>query len=250
MRKYVEKSPKLEKWLRQMETIKIEISHLLGDVEAFRRLRQIVNSNPCIQKPHRFYRYIYDSYLSHVLMGLRRQVKSDRYSISLVGLLKGIANDPQELSRSYYRSLSHQPDAPDFREIELEGQAQLANLDITTSSQIGQIFPIEDDFVKHADASKTHVCPEMVRRDLRNLQTTVEACEDYADRRIAHRDKRNPQYVQTFEDLEMKLDLALEILQQMYEKYYRLFYAVSITVKPQDQSDWKDIFSVPWINTN
>lgn len=90
----------------------------------------------------------------------------------------------------------------------------------------------------------------MVRRDLHNLQATVVACEDYADRRIAHRDKRAPKYIQTFEDLEKNLDSALELLQQMYEKYYLLFYAASITVKPQDQSDWKDIFSVPWIKPN
>ncbi len=250
MRKKVKKSPKLEKWLRQMQTIEIEISRLLGDVEAFRRLRQIVNSNPCIQKPHTFYNYLYDSYLSHVLMGLRRQIKSDRDSVSLVGLLEDIANQPQELSRSYYRSLCHQPDPPDFHEIELEGQKQLADLGITTSSQLRQAIPIEDDFVRFSDASKTYVCPEMVRRDLHNLKTAVVACEDYADRRIAHRDKRTPQYIQTFEDLETNLDSALELLQQMYESYYLLFYAGSITVKPQDQSDWKDIFSVPWIKPN
>ena len=250
MRKKVNKSLQLEKWLRQMQTIEIEISRLLGDVEAFRRLRSIVASNPSIQQPHTFYRYLFDSYLSHVLMGLRRQVKPNKDSISLVGLLQEIANYPQELSRSYYRLLCHQPDAPDFHEIEPEGQKQLTDIGITTSSQIGQIFPIEDDFVKYANASKTHVCPEMVRRDLCDLLTTVAACEDYADKRIAHRDKRAPQYIQTFEDLEKNLDSALEFLQQIYEKYYHLFNAASITVKPQDQSDWKDIFSVPWIKPN
>ena len=105
MRKKVNKSPQLEKWLRQMQTIKIEISRLLGDVEAFRRLRSIVASNPSIQQPHTFYRYLYDSYLSHVLMGLRRQIKVDKDSISFAGLLTAIAKHPQELSRCYYNSL-------------------------------------------------------------------------------------------------------------------------------------------------
>ena len=243
-------SPLRDKWLSQMQTIKSEIASLLSDDDAFRRVKEIVASNPSIQKPHKFYRYLYDSYISHVLVGLRRQIKVDNNCISFAGLLTAISKHPEELSRSYYLSLNNQPVTPGSHHTELDGQKQLSYLGNTESSAIEQVILIEDDFVKYADASKTHICPDMVRRDLNNLRTTVAACEDFADKRIAHRDKREPRFIKTYADLDREIVSALEILQKMYEKYYHLFHAGSITVKPQYQGDWKAIFSEPWMKLN
>lgn len=216
-------SPKLAKWLCWMKDIENEISHLLGDVEAFRRVREIVNANPRIQKPHRFYRYLYDSYISHAIIGLRRQLKRDTDSISLVRLLEEIAKAPQELSFNYYCSL------------------------LTQSLAQTELAIIKNDFKRHADASGTHVCPQMVEDDLDRLRKTTIACEEYADKRIAHRDKGEPKLIKTYEDLEDELNNSLNVLQQTYEKYYVLFHAGSITVKPTYQGDWKAIFSEPWM---
>ena len=216
-------NPKLAKWLRWMKDIEYEISHLLGDVEAFRRVREIVKANPRIQKPHRFYRYLYDSYISHAIIGLRRQIKRGTDSISLVRLLEEIAKAPQELSFNYYCSL------------------------LTQSLAQTELAIIKNDFKRHADASGAHVCPQMIEDDLDKLRKTTIACEEYADKRIAHRDKREPKLVKTYEDLEVELNKSLEVLRQTYEKYYFLFHAKSITVKPNYQGDWKAIFSEPWM---
>ena len=223
MNQQFKKSPKLEKWLRWMKDIENEISHLLGDVEAFRRVREIVNANPRIQKPHRFYRYLFDSYISHAIIGLRRQIKSNTDSISIARLLEEIANAPQELSFNYYCSLLTRPLSPP------------------------ELAIIKHDFKQHADASGTHVCPRMVEDDLDELRKTTIACEEYADKRIAHRDKREPKLVKTYEDLEEELNRSLEVLRQTFEKYYLLFHAGSTTVKPTYQGDWKAIFSEPWM---
>ena len=217
-------SSKLEKWLRWMEVIEAQISHLLGDVEAFRRVRGIVNANPRIQKPHRFYRYLFDSYISHAVMGLRRQVKPQKDSISLAGLLEEIIKTPKELSFDYYRSI------------------------LTLSLTPPELGIIEDDFKRHADANGTHVCPQMVSNDLGNLRKETEACEDYAEKRIAHRDKREPKLVETYEKLEYQLDKGLELLDKTYVKYHLLFHAEGMrTAKPAYQGDWKAIFSEPWM---
>ncbi|MDE0505474.1 MAG: hypothetical protein OXI86_15460, partial [Candidatus Poribacteria bacterium] len=104
-----ERSPKLQKWLRWMEVVHSEISVLLRDTSKFWEVQDIISANPRIQKPSTFYCYLGRTYLSHALAGLRRQIKPNKESISLIGLLDDIAENPEQLSRSYYRSLCSHP---------------------------------------------------------------------------------------------------------------------------------------------
>ena len=240
--------PKLEKWLSWIEVIESEISHLLGDAEIFHRVQGIIGANPRIQKPHAFYRYLQFSYLSHVLMGLRRQIKRDKNSVSFVRLLDEIAAAPEKLSRSYYRSLCSYPNGPYLNQIEIEGRKGLEEVVIANASQLRPVIEM-NDFARYADSSGMHVCPRMVRDDLDKLNQATKACEEYADRRIAHRDTRQPKMIETFVELEAELNKSLKLLQDTYEKYYLLFHAASITVKPVYQGDWKAIFSEPWMAT-
>ena len=98
------------------------------------------------------------TYLSHALAGLRRQIKPQKDSISFVGLLDEIAKNPEELSRSYYRSLCANLEGPDM-------------------------IPMAD-FAPYADASGKYVCPKMVKNDLRVLRSAVEKHEKFADKRL------------------------------------------------------------------
>ena len=68
------KSQKLGKWLKWMQTIQDEIIPLLSDVKVFWEVQDIIRQNPHIQKPSYFYRYLERSYISHALVGLRRQI--------------------------------------------------------------------------------------------------------------------------------------------------------------------------------
>lgn len=213
-------SPKVEKWLRWMETIEKEIYGLVVDANMFWEVQDIIRENPRIQKPSAFYRYLGRTYLSHALAGLRRQIKPQKDSISLVGLLEDIAKNPEELSRNYYRSLGANPDGPNVSQIEM------------------------DDFAPYADASGEHVCPKMVKDDLDTLKSAVEKHEEFADKRIAHWDKVEPEVVPKFGEL----DDCIKLLDKMYVKYHLLFYAESIdTLMPTYQYEWKKIFLEPWL---
>ena len=224
------KSQKLEKWLEWMKTIHNEIGPLLSDVKVFWEVQDIIRQNPHIQKPSYFYRYLERSYISHALAGLRRQIKHQKNSISFVGLLKDIAENPDELSFSYYLSI---------RESEVDFQR---------FHQSGIPFSyrevIEEEFKRYANASNDHVCPKMVEGDLKKLKQTAKICEDFADKRIAHWDKRGPKSVPTFAEL----DDCLKLLDKTYVKYYHLFYAESTeTLDAEFQNDWKVIFREPWL---
>ncbi len=239
-----EKNSKLKKWLKWMETIQSEIQKLLRDTNMFWEVQDIIRENPRIQKPSAFYRYLGRTYLSHALSGLRRQIKPQKDSISFVGLLEDIAKNPEELSRSYYRSLCAYPDGPEMSQIEMEGREELEEVGITETSQQKNL--IKDDFARCADASGEHVCPKMVKDDLKRLKSAVEKHEEFADKRIAHWDKGEPDVVPTFGEL----DDCIKLLDKTYVKYHLLFYAESIdTLMPTYQYEWKTIFLEPWLKT-
>ena len=211
-------SPKLKKWRKWMEIIQGEIQMLLRDTNMFWEVQDIIRENPRIQKPSAFYRYLGRTYLSHALAGLRRQIKPQKDSISLVGLLDEIAKTPEELSRSYYHSLCANPDRSDMIQM--------------------------DDFAPYADTSGKHVCPKMVKADLNALKLTVEKHEAFADKRIVHWDKGEPDVIPTFGEL----DDCIKLLDKTYVKYHLLFYAESIdALMPTYQYEWKKIFLEPWL---
>ena len=213
-------SPKLKKWRKWMKAIEKGIYGLVVDANMFWEVQDIIRENQRIQKPSAFYSYLGRTYLSHALAGLRRQIKPQKNSISFVGLLKDIANNPEELSRSYYHSLCANPNKPDMIQM--------------------------DDFASYADVSGEHVCPKMVKDDLNALTSAVEKHEELADKRIVHWDKGEPEVIPTFGEL----DDCIKLLDKTYVKYHLLFYAESIdTLMPTYQYEWKKIFLKPWLKT-
>ena len=219
MNQEFEKSPKLQKWLRWMGTIHDEILGLVRDTNMFWEVQDIIRANPRIQKPGAFNRYLGRTYLSHALAGLRRQIKPNKDSISLVGLLNEIGRNPGELSIDYYCSLLPENSIPQ------------------------ELAIIKGDFKRHADPCGRHVCPKMVEEDRDSLKKAVEACEEFADKRIAHRDKDDPDILPTFGEL----DECIKLLDKTYVKYYLLFYAEGMsTLMPTYQYNWKTVFLEPW----
>ena len=218
-----------------MEIIEKEIYGLVVDANMFWEVQAIIRENPRLQKPSTFYRYLGRTYLSHALSGLRRQIKPQKDSISFVGLLDDIAKNPEELSFKYYCSV---------RWSESEAQ-QLTKLDSARSGFSYQKV-IKSEFEKHADASGEHVCPQMVKDDLNALKSAVEQHEEFADKRIAHWDKGEPEVIPTFGEL----DDCIKLLDKTYVKYHLLFYAESSnTLMPTYQYEWKKIFLEPWLKT-
>ena len=102
MNQKFEKSQKLEKWLRWMETIHDDILVLVQDANIFWETQDIIRENPRIQKPSVFYGYLAKTYFSHALAGIHRQTALQKDSISFLRLLDEIAENPGELSRSYF----------------------------------------------------------------------------------------------------------------------------------------------------
>ena len=193
-------SPKVAKWREWMEAIEPEIRLLLRDARVFWEIQIIIDGHRRTQDFH--YGYLERSYLDHVIASLRRQIKPYKGRISFVGLLHEIAENSQELSDTAFDSVRSDPnDIPD----------SAACLDV-----IG-----------------THIWPEMVTQDIGQLTSGLEACEAFADERLAHCAKHASKSI----PLSKELDACFKLLDETYVKYHELFYRKGLkTLQPPRQA--------------
>jgi hypothetical protein len=208
--------PKLQKWVRWLETIEQEVQALVMAKDIFWSLQALIKANPAIQQQTIFYWYMGNTYVAYALTGIRRQVKSQKDSIALKQLLTEIAQEPEKVSRQYYRSLYGQE------------KVRLADKHFNAFS---------------GSPGAPHISAAMVEDDLKTLITSAASCEDLADKRIAHRDKRAPAALPTFKEA----DKAIDLLHQHCLKYGRILRASApSSLLPTYQYDWQQIFNHPW----
>jgi hypothetical protein len=209
--------PKLTKWLHWLEIVKGEVQDLVMAKHTFHEVQAMIRDNPHLHQNSSFYDYLSRTYVSHVVIGVRRQIKCDDQSISIARLFEEMIATPQAFPRAYY-----------------------------TAKYKGSV--VEDladrDFDKFAAPGAPHIDPTLVAADLMRFRAASKRCEDFADKRVAHRDKREPKELPTFNEV----DACIDLLDGLYVKYFLLFHASAMdTLLPTWQYDWKSIFRVPWL---
>jgi hypothetical protein len=209
---------KIEEWLQWMEVIKDEVQELVITKRTFHEVQQLIKDNPTLHQSNTFYNYLSRTYVSHVIIGLRRQIKGKGNNcISMVRLFNELIKSPQVLTRSYY-------------------------VDLYKGSSV-ECFA-DKDFNKFAAPGSPHIDPTLVRADLNRLLDASKRCEDFADKRVAHRDKRELDELPNFNEV----DACIALLDELYVRYFMLFHAKQMdSLLPTLQYDWKEIFRVPWI---
>ena len=209
------------KWIQWLDVIYKEITSLSVNRHIFWEVQEIIKTNKKIQKPSSFYEFLGSAYGSLTVMGIRRQVKIDKQSISFARLLDQIAKTPSVISRQRF--------------VALYGADQ-------TMIEFG-----ERDFKKFVDRTGRHIDPSIVIDDLARLRTKASKCEKFADMRVAHFDKRALKNPPAFKDI----DECIDYLEELLKKYTLIFRATCLTsVLPTWQYDWKEIFLYPWIEVN
>lgn len=208
---------KLKKWIKWLDVIHDEVQQLVIDKDIFCSVQRLIKENKKIQKPSSFYKYLGDTYISHSVIGVRRQLKADKQCISFARLLGEIANNPELITRKYY-------------------------CDLYTGSVVADLAN------KHFDRyckspGDNHISEKMAIDDLNEIRLNSKKVEDFADKRIAHRDKRDPKELPIFKEVDDLIDL----LDRLYVKYRLLFHAESMeSLLPTYQYDWQQIFDHPW----
>ncbi|MDA1277191.1 MAG: hypothetical protein O2960_24535 [Verrucomicrobia bacterium] len=209
--------PKLAKWIRWLDVIGAEVQALVIAKDIFWSVQKLIRANPKIQKPSAFYQYMGDTYVAYAVMGIRRHAKPQKGSITLAQLLGEIAQEPAKISRAYYRGLYTDPEKTHFADTHF------------------------DRFCEKPGDS--HVSKIQVEQDLNALRTSAKSCQDFGDKRIAHRDNRKLQTWPTFKEA----NKAIETLQELCLKYRLILLAdYQSTLLPTYQYDWQQIFDHPW----
>jgi len=209
--------PKLDKWIRWLEIIQQEVQALVMAKDVFWSVQRLIKANPAVQTPSIFYWYMGNTYVAYALTGIRRQVKTQKDSIAFKQLLTEITQEPGKISRSYYRSLYAHPDTAHFAD-----------------SHFDRFCAVPGD---------PHISASMVKADLDKLAASAATCEELADKRIAHRDKRPPSAVPTFK----QADNAIDTLHELCLKYRLILLAdCQTTLLPTYQYDWQQIFDHAW----
>lgn len=210
---------KMTKWLKWLKRIQDDLHRLGSYREVFQTIQSAFQKNESLHVPSILHDYIPQTYVAYSISAIRRQIKTNKNSISLVGLLNDIAGSPQVLSREYYKSLYS--DSPDFIK-------ELAY----------------SDFTENAKTDGPHIDSATVRQDLERITSTVRIVEVYADKVLAHSDRKQPDSFPRYGDI----DRCINVLDEVFCKYYVLLTASNInTITPTIQDDWKALMRVPWI---
>lgn len=213
---------KFEKWEKWLEKIRLEVMDLVRNKHIFWKLGDIVRNNPDIQKPNSFYKFVGDTYFAYCVIGVRRQIRPQKDSISFAGLLQEMVEMPCVLSRERF----------------------------VTMYEKGAECEANHDFSQFAQENSEHIDPNMVQQDLDKLnELSSPVIELFADRRIAHFDKRS----MSVEDVPSfgELDACIDFLMELTKRYWLLFKATDIDLLVMPIVDnWEEIFRHPWISPN
>ena len=207
------------KWQNWLKIIDKEVTDLHRYHHIFDEVQKIVTDNPAIQKPSSFYEFLPKAYVALIVMGIRRQIKLDSQSISFARLLKEIVETPEIITRERFVKM--------YKGTVVKKYA-------------------DSDFDQFAGKGGKHVDPEIIEKDLRKLLTSGNKFEDYADKKLAHHDKQEPELIPTYcQTAEFINDLG-----DLLKRYVLLFHAEGlIAVLPVYQYDWQLIFKEPWIQS-
>lgn len=210
-------NPRLTKWLRWLEVLKNEIQDLVIAKHTFHEIQGMIRDNPLLHRNSLFYDYLSRTYVSHVVIGVRRQIKCDGRSISLARLFEEMITTPKVFPRRYY-----------------------------TAKYKGSIVEdrADEDFDNFAEPGAPHISAPLIAIDLERLRKISKRCEEFADKRVAHTDKQILKQLPTFNEV----DACIDLLDDLYVKYHRLYHAQAMdSLLPTWQYDWKAIFRVSWL---
>ena len=183
---------KWDKWLK--DYIYLEISELVSFRHIFRKIAKMANGSPTFQQLESFHWFIKSTYFDYAVMACRRQLKSDRNSVSFVRLLEDIIKFPHLMSKDRFVNLY-----PKDMQV-----------------QANQIFD-----QRFSRKCRDHIDTDIIQQDLCELRShggRIGKVEDFADKRIAHSDRRisaSP----TFDEL----DACIDCLGQLTRNYRFLF---------------------------
>lgn len=208
------------KWEQWLEKIQSDVYAIVNNQQIFKYFINVVNANIEHIKAHEgvlFCDFVGQCYGVQAASAVRRHIKVDDDSISLMRLIKQIKQCASQFTYDFY----------------------LKRYPIINGQEVQKF-----KFQEFSDNGKI-ISEEKIDNDIKELEKVGRKVADLVDRIIAHLDKRGLSEQVTYDDLEE----SINILNKMTCKYIRLItnaVAEYLSLEATVQWDWEKIFSVPF----
>lgn len=217
--------PDRRRWIRWISRITNEVAKSAVERYIFDRWWAIIQSNPQIDINNRFIALIWSSYFDRQTLVVRRHVKVDRNSISFVRLLKDVAEHDKYITRHEF--LQNYANNPYFDKAQVQQNV----------CEASRLF---DSF---AGRGKPHISRSRVQKDINQLKRETRRLEYFADKWLAHSDRKRKWPRLGFKEL----NKALDLLFKTWQRYHEIIRG-SISVDPAflAGTEWEEVLTVPW----
>jgi hypothetical protein len=216
------KNYKLEKWKRWINRIRMEFTELSYYDQIFSTTKGLYLKNHKLLKIDNFtfYDFISAGYISIAALAIRRQIKSKEKSVSLLGLLHDIAENPKYLSRKYF--------------------LQFYKYDYESESVGNQFF--NDMFGENAEFAN----PKSIEKQIDKLKKECSCVETFVDKRLAHSDLIKGIFPPSF----IAIEKAMKEICNIIKNYYLLLVGSDMLIRPWVADNWINIFRENWFEIN
>lgn len=207
---------KWRRWARAVDTTILD--EIRVDKVMFENYRHILDSNPSIQQPATFHRWVLGNYGKVLALQVRRLADNNPRSYSVRRMVGDILVNHRLITRTSYLR-SHRPQERQYA---------------------------ERTWISYTDSTNPDVLPRGVcDRDLRALRMAAFRVSRLVDRDIAHLDRRRHSRKVLYEDVFE----ALEFQASLTAKYADLVgYRMPGTVRNGGYGeDWVRLFEQPWV---
>jgi hypothetical protein len=207
------------KWQQWVKRIEEDVAgRLVVPQQVCRKLVEVANANlDHITKYSgwHFINFMRRGYAAQVAVGIRRHVKDNKDSVSLMRLLREVRDNAPRFTYQFF--LGRFPIDVQYVNWQQPTFGQFSDDGIILSSRI-------------------------LTDDMENLKTLAKNVEDFVDKDVAHLDKKPHDGLVTFGELEKCVDE----LNRLVCKYRPLFgEGGKSSLEPTILFDWQDIFGVP-----
>ncbi|MCQ3944274.1 MAG: hypothetical protein DPW11_00630 [bacterium] len=195
----------IERLRSDIDTIQDEMTSLLHSEDMFRnRLIPLVEKASVDVSSKRT---LYQAHYTTMLLGVRRQLGRDAEEISLLKLLEKLKENHNLITKSWYSEEW-------LKDSSLES-------DNSTLSEFIAAIP-NGEFEEYF--GQEYLSSEIVDKDIEKLTQATESIKTFVDKRLAHRDKKDPEIVK-----EEEYKSALQTLEKLISKYILLLKQVGMS---------------------
>jgi hypothetical protein len=209
--------------IRWLDRITADVQRLMAYEAQFSAVQGMVRRNRNFKgKPGRFNITLFDWYAQVGAAGIRRQLKDEQDSISLMRFLRIVKSHPGLVSQKHYVSLFDK--SPEW-------------LRATAKTTF-------DEYSGKRGRSRAYIRRALVSGDIRALRSpSFRRIEEWVDRYVAHIDPRGmrlpaPRW--------RELRACLKTLDRILGRYHLLLKGHSGTLRPTILDDWTEVFAFAW----